>query len=300
MKILAISDFHGKIPSFLPKVLKKENPDLIVSVGDFSGSKRLSKFYFKYIYGKGLVASEVVSKKKAHQFDVQNLKEGLKVIKALINSKKLIITISGNWDPTGYQEISQSKQIYIKKEDWLGQATKKFRNFKMIDYSVYSFKDVVFVGYTLGTFPGIVSKERLRKYKKLKYSDPDIKDKIRKINRDYKIHYKKLDALFKKARKLNKPIIFLSHNVPYQTKLDLIGGKAHKLARNQHYGSFLVKKMIRKYQPELCICGHIHETHGIQKLGKTIVVNSGASYEKRYAIININGKKLDVKIIKCQ
>lgn len=35
MKILAIGDFHGKFPGKLKKLIKKENPDLILCTGDF-------------------------------------------------------------------------------------------------------------------------------------------------------------------------------------------------------------------------------------------------------------------------
>jgi len=73
--------------------------------------------------------------------------------------------------------------------------------------------------------------------------------------------------------------------------LDQVNDKtAHKLAYKSHKGSFLTREMIKKYQPLICISGHIHESYGIKKLGKTIVINSGAAYEKRYAVIEINGK----------
>ena len=41
-------------------------------------------------------------------------------------------------------------------------------------------------------------------------------------------------------------------------------------------GSSGVKKALHEFKPDLHICGHIHETHGIEeKIGKTRVVNVG-------------------------
>jgi len=93
-------------------------------------------------------------------------------------------------------------------------------------------------------------------------------------------------------------VIFVSHNVPYNTKLDLITSKsADKLVAKQHYGSKLVRKIINRFQPVLNFGGHIHESRGIQRLGKTISVNPGAIHERKYAVVNISDKgKINVKL----
>ena len=41
-------------------------------------------------------------------------------------------------------------------------------------------------------------------------------------------------------------------------------------------GSAGVRDAVLKFQPDIHICGHIHETHGIEEMiGKTRVVNVG-------------------------
>ncbi len=51
MRILAIGDFHGKFSAKLENRIKREKPDLIISVGDyFPFSQR--KLFFKHSYGK--------------------------------------------------------------------------------------------------------------------------------------------------------------------------------------------------------------------------------------------------------
>jgi Icc-related predicted phosphoesterase len=67
----------------------------------------------------------------------------------------------------------------------------------------------------------------------------------------------------------NIPIkIMVSHTPPYNTALDIVGGGVH-------VGSTAVRKFIEKYQPQLCLTGHIHEAVGEDRIGSTIIVNPG-------------------------
>ncbi|MDK2790273.1 MAG: uncharacterized protein PWP15_780 [Methanothermococcus sp.] len=59
--------------------------------------------------------------------------------------------------------------------------------------------------------------------------------------------------------------IFLSHAPPKDTMADRV--------RDTHVGSEAVRKIIEEYQPKLCICGHIHESRCIDKIGDTIIIN---------------------------
>ncbi len=43
-------------------------------------------------------------------------------------------------------------------------------------------------------------------------------------------------------------------------------------------GSVAVRKAIEKYQPLLALTGHIHESKGVVKLGRTTVINPGSEY----------------------
>ena len=43
-------------------------------------------------------------------------------------------------------------------------------------------------------------------------------------------------------------------------------------------GSTAVRKVIEKYQPLLALTGHIHESRGLVKLGRTTVINPGSEY----------------------
>lgn len=78
--------------------------------------------------------------------------------------------------------------------------------------------------------------------------------------------------------------IFNFHVPPHGYALDL----APKLDENLvmaaeekiHAGSTSVRYLIEKYQPLLGLHGHIHESRGAQKAGRTLLINPGSEYSE--------------------
>ncbi|MEX2017176.1 MAG: hypothetical protein WD876_01765, partial [Candidatus Pacearchaeota archaeon] len=149
------------------------------------------------------------------------------------------------------------------------------------------FGNYVFIGMRGYSFPGRVKSKAFRKHKKI------------------------LERLFNKNKK--EKIIFVSHNIAYNTKLDKLSIKALKFAsksagkkhkkeikdRKRHYGSKMARRIIEKYHPILHLGGHIHESAGKDKIRKTILVNPGAAHEGKAAIIELNdGKVRKIKFIR--
>jgi len=77
-----------------------------------------------------------------------------------------------------------------------------------------------------------------------------------------------------------KTHILISHAPPHSTKLD-------KVLIGFHVGSKAIRKFIEDFQPDLVICGHIHEARGADRIGKTLIINPGP-FPKHYCIINID------------
>ncbi|MFA5406352.1 MAG: metallophosphoesterase [Candidatus Nanoarchaeia archaeon] len=78
-----------------------------------------------------------------------------------------------------------------------------------------------------------------------------------------------LEKAIKEVKGCTKTVL-VTHTPPYQTLLDNLGWT--------NAGSKAVRKFIEKHKPDLCLCGHIHETAGLmEKIGKTLVVNVGFS-----------------------
>jgi Icc-related predicted phosphoesterase len=104
------------------------------------------------------------------------------------------------------------------------------------------------------------------------------------------------------AKQIGDPsrAIFNLHCPPFKSGLDeapaidadlklLHGGRALRPV-----GSTAVRQSIEKYQPLLSLHGHIHESKGAIKIGKTLSINPGSSYEEGMlmgAIIQLDPKR---------
>lgn len=80
------------------------------------------------------------------------------------------------------------------------------------------------------------------------------------------MHY---DPLHETLRNATKKTIVLTHVPPFDTETD-------KLWTGRHVGSTFLRSIIEEYQPDFVISGHIHESGGLDKIGKTLILNPGA------------------------
>jgi uncharacterized protein len=94
------------------------------------------------------------------------------------------------------------------------------------------------------------------------------------------------------------------HAPPYGSKLDnapalnpdltyVSGGQALRPV-----GSTAVRDAVQRFQPLLSLHGHIHESRGATKIGGTLALNPGSSYEEgilQAAIVNLDPKKRKVR-----
>ncbi len=92
-----------------------------------------------------------------------------------------------------------------------------------------------------------------------------------------------LEALIGQIREMSNAI-FNFHAPPYGSGLDLAPELTRDLVqaadRKVHVGSRAVARMIQKYQPLLGLHGHIHESRGVHKIGRTTVINPGSEYSE--------------------
>ncbi|HEX6931464.1 MAG TPA: hypothetical protein VF162_04935 [Streptosporangiaceae bacterium] len=97
--------------------------------------------------------------------------------------------------------------------------------------------------------------------------------------------------------------IFNFHAPPYGTGLDEAPALDENL-RPMHggavmkpVGSVAVRDAINRHQPLLSVHGHIHESRGIKKMGRTLAVNPGSVYGDgvlQGAVIELDAKKAKV------
>jgi uncharacterized protein len=83
------------------------------------------------------------------------------------------------------------------------------------------------------------------------------------------------------------PKILVCHQPPYDTKVDITNG--------QHVGSKAVREFIERVQPLICFSGHIHSATGIDRLGKTQLINSGPIWQtNQYAYAEVDDGEVTV------
>jgi Icc-related predicted phosphoesterase len=95
-----------------------------------------------------------------------------------------------------------------------------------------------------------------------------------------------------------RPCIMNFHCPPYATGLDdapeldatlkpvIRGGRPSIVP----VGSHAVREAIKRYQPPVSLHGHIHESRGVQKIGRTLCVNPGSDYSSgvlRGAVVDL-------------
>ena len=109
----------------------------------------------------------------------------------------------------------------------------------------------------------------------------------------------KIDAVVSSIPDMSRAV-FNFHAPPYGTGLDEAPAldanmrPIHGGAVMKPVGSTAVKAAILKYEPILSVHGHIHESKGVLRLGRTLSMNPGSSYTDgvlQGAVLDLNEKK---------
>ena len=77
--------------------------------------------------------------------------------------------------------------------------------------------------------------------------------------------------------------VFCPHAPPAGTACD-------RLASGEHVGSAVVRAFVEREQPDLVLCGHIHEARGTDVVGTSRIVNPGPVRAGHYAVAEIDGE----------
>ena len=75
-------------------------------------------------------------------------------------------------------------------------------------------------------------------------------------------------------------VALVAHTPPYATACD-------RLRSGAPAGSTAVRAFIEKYQPDICLCGHIHESRAQDRIGKTEILNPGTLSAGGYAVLRL-------------
>jgi Icc-related predicted phosphoesterase len=72
--------------------------------------------------------------------------------------------------------------------------------------------------------------------------------------------------------------LMVCHTPPVDTVTD-------RISSGLHVGSPTVRAFIEAHQPDVCVTGHIHESAGVDRIGRTTVVNAGAFRDGGYIVV---------------
>jgi uncharacterized protein len=74
--------------------------------------------------------------------------------------------------------------------------------------------------------------------------------------------------------------LFFPHAPPYDTACD-------RLRSGAHVGSPALRALVERGQPDVVLCGHIHESRGVDSVGVTQVANPGPVSAGHYAVVDV-------------
>lgn len=94
------------------------------------------------------------------------------------------------------------------------------------------------------------------------------------------------DELGEKARAGHSEVadrrlrVFVPHSPPFGTACD-------RLRSGVHVGSHALRAFVEREQPDLVLCGHIHESRGEDVVGSARIVNPGPVAAGHYALVEV-------------
>ena len=302
MKILVIGDLHGRKPR-----IHFKDFDCIIQVGDVCDDSKISPYikeWFKLLKKEEISMTDEdfiiskIGKKNFKRYERESLKKGKEILKYLDSFGKPIFMVAGNWDqsygPSKIKNLDKSDYNYMKAfYDWyLGdkinsKLIKGLKNIKDCMHRNHESFGVNFLGYGLSS-----GGENLRRGNSIKLNVS--KNEFEKLRKSLGKIFNKLSVAYKKRNK-KFPTIFISHDIPYNTKLDVVKDKK-SYAYKKHLGSYTARRFCEKYQPLLCIGGHVHEGKGKDKIGKTTVINAGFGKDAN-VLIDLDEKRGKIRKI---
>lgn len=267
-KLLVVGDLHGNMPK-----VYYNGFDALIAPGDFCanirepyGKKTIRDYMFEAVRrnmenpGSKEMWYDIAGRRKARKLVRKSLEAGRKILKFLNSFGAPVYIVPGNWD---WVPDKRKDAWAFMKKDHYGSLLKGLDNIVDVCNRRVDMGDYQIIGH------GITSGPEYPQYKEdIKLFKPN---ELKKMKTKYERRKKRLSSLFEKA---TKPVIFLTHNVPFNTPIDKIMNKASP-RYGYHFGSLIARELIDKHQPLISIGGHMHEHFRKCRLGKTTAVNAG-------------------------
>jgi Icc-related predicted phosphoesterase len=258
MRFLILGCLHGQIPN-----LHYKNFDAIICTGDFCSDAHRAPIFEAIKRNlanprEKVTWLDIIGKKKAKELIDQSVRDGRAVLEYLNSIGVPVYVVPGNNDWTGYPSSFRPEA-----QNNYGRMIRGLKNVIDLHGKVLDVGEYTIIGY------GICSGPEYPQYAsdKRRYTARRFAQK----KKEYTRLLAQYGRMFKRA---NNPVILLSHNVPFNTKIDLIDNPASP-RNGQHFGSLLVRDLVKRHKPVVCLGAHMHEHFGAVKIGNTPCVNAG-------------------------
>ena len=274
MRLLILGDLHGRIPE-----LPEEPYDAIIAPGDIIGDSLRSylKAWIKEAKTHPIDFETYCSVDKQEELEDEAIAQGEKVLSHLNAQGVPVYLVPGNWDPVPLVDglPSRLRPRSTQKSNRWKTMLKPYTNIHDVMHTTLTCNGLTIIGHGATSEPEILEVDE-------ELAETADNETLKQARHDKKVS-KRLHKLFSKT---NGPVLLLSHNVPYETPLDIINNPGSPL-HEQHYGSLLARELIETYEPLLCVGGHIHEGRGQTSIGPTTCINGGFG-SKTYAIVELD------------
>jgi len=255
MKICAIGDPHGDLDKI--KKIPLSKIDLILLTGDLGSANLMRKMAFDNIERKNKGLSEIkyppTQEKKAF---MEAYNSTMKIIKYLQKFAP-VFTIFGNVESSNYETKKQSQKVGVTLP-YLSNDLNYLSDVRVINNRIANFEKVKICGLRY-----FIDTNWVKDFKPSNYKNMMTKAK------------KETDKTKQVLKWFNSTDILVCHQPPYGI-LDKVTSKfAPKHWQGKHAGSKIILQYIKLKSPKYVFCGHIHESQGMKKIGKTEVYNLG-------------------------
>ncbi|MFW5745930.1 MAG: metallophosphoesterase family protein [Nanoarchaeota archaeon] len=269
MRFLIFGDLHGAIPD-----IKVKQFDAVIATGDFC-SNDLMKDMFAALRNKMDDESskswyDAIGRRIARKKVKKSLADGRRVLEFLNSLEVPVYVVPGNWDWTAEPD---HRWTFLRRNHY-ASLLRGLSNIHDVHRRTARTGCCSIIGYGISSGPelpleGIFTEEEWNE-----------------LHQDYRQLKRKYTARFKRAK---DPVIFLSHNVPFSTPLDIIRNPESP-RHGEHMGSLLVRELCEQQQPLVCIAGHMHEHFKKTRIDETVALNAGAGPGRNIVLEIEDGK----------
>jgi len=260
VRLLLVGDFHGMVPDKLSEVVSSYALDGCLCTGDLCQVDEIRDIIFKH-FGrfregkrsiarlKDLVPIEVFLSSADSMQCALDFLAGLKV--------PVFLTV-GNADYTSRRMEMMPPDV---RKPSLEQRVATVKNVYLLGNESFDFNGYQILGHSPLKMPDFGRNTRAEQQWR-----NEVEDLLSKIVNP-------------------RQAIFVTHYPPYGV-LDLVDDPGSPL-HGEHAGDKFYLELIRRHQPLVFICGHIHEQQGKVNIGQTSVINPGYAHDGQAAILTL-------------